>query len=456
MTTDTIPVPEPARPPASSAGRNAVFKLVGIAVLTLAMIVPLILISSLVDERRGYAARAQESVAQGWGGQQTISGPFVAVPYVVPARQAPDGTVIAAERTGEIVFLARDLKVAAKPVVEERARGIFRIPVYTADISMEGVFARPEARRLPSGATLDWSRARLALGVADVRGLSSDMKLEWADGAPAFDPGTGLQAAPSGVQAAVQLAEQGDTPFRLSLRVRGLGRLAFAPSAENYVATISSAWPHPSFDGAYLPETREVTAEGFSAEWRVSHLARALPQIWDNEAGVSIYGTEFGATFFQPVDFYQLVDRSLKYAILFVGLSFLVFFLVETVTGARVHVVQYLLVGAAQVIFYLLLLALAEQIGFASAYLAAGVACVALTALYAISVLGARRRALAVGAALGVLYALLYTLLNEEDYALLTGATASFLALALTMYLTRRVDWRQQGASALEPPPRPS
>lgn len=434
--------------PIGASGRNAALKLFGIGIMTIIMIVPLMLIASLVDERRSYAYEAAADVAQGWGGQQTIAGPFIAIPYVIPEKRSAAGALISDAQRGEVITLAKTLEAKASPAVEERARGIFRIPVYAGEIEMTGSFVRPDTHAFPEDTIFEWNRARLAHGVLDVRGISGDVALDWGGKTgPAFNPGTGVNASTQGVETGVVLND-GETRFTLKLRLRGTGRLAFVPSAEVFSASVASAWPHPSFDGAYLPETREISDAGFKAVWRVSHLARTLPQAWDNNEQVNVEGSAFGVTFYQPVDFYQLVDRSLKYAILFVGLSFLVFFLVETVTGARVHVVQYLLTGAAQVVFYLLLLALAEQIGFALAYLAAGVACVALTTVYAAAILGTRLRALAVGGALTVLYGLLYTLLNEEDYALLTGAVASFLALALTMFLTRKVDWYQAQASA--------
>ena len=448
-----------ASPPTpSTGGRNAGLKLFGIVLMTLVMAVPLVMISSLVDERRSYAGEAAANVAQGWGGSQTVAGPFLVVPYAVPEKRDERGALLSDALNGDVVILARTLEVKATPTVEERARGIFRVPVYAADLELTGAFVRPDLPGLPDGAVIDWTRAHLALGVGDVRGISGDVALTWngQDGAT-FAPGTGVSAAYSGIQTPIAVGTA-EMPFKLTLRLRGTGRLAFVPSAESFAASVGSAWPHPSFDGAYLPETREIGETGFSAVWRVSYLARPLPQVWFNSDNVSTGPAEFGVTFYQPVDFYQLVDRSLKYAILFIGLSFLVFFLAETVTGARIHVVQYLLAGAAQVIFYLLLLAFAEQIGFTPAYLIAAAACVVLTALYAGPVLGSLKRGLAVAGALIVLYGLLYTLLNEEDYALLTGAVASFLALAVTMFMTRKVDWYQAQVSvrdAVTLPPTP-
>ena len=437
----------PTATPLRPGGRNAALKLFGIGVLTLVMIVPLMLIGNLVDERRSSAREAEAGIAQGWGGAQALAGPFLVVPFEAPERRDAAGRVIAEATRGEIVTLPSSLDVKVTASVEERSRGIFTIPVFAADIVMSGAFGQPDPRLAPNGAVFDWSRARLALSIADVRGLSGEPQLEWA-GAPAgtvFAPGSGISGMNEGLNVPVTLKGE-ETPYRLSLRLRGTARFALVPGGESFSAVIAAPWAHPSFDGAYLPEERDIGPDGFTASWRVSHLARAMPQAWINGEIGYPDSSAFGVTFFQPVAFYQLVERSLKYAILFIGLSFLSLFLIETVTGARIHIVQYLLAGAAQVIFYLLLLALAEQTGFGPAYLTAAAACTVLTALYAGSALGSMKRGLALAGALTALYALLYTLLNEEDYALLTGAVASFLALALTMFLTRRVDWYEAQA----------
>jgi inner membrane protein len=223
--------------------------------------------------------------------------------------------------------------------------------------------------------------------------------------------------------------------------------LQFAAAGEETGIVAKGNWPHPSFQGNFLPVAREISAQGFTASWKVPHLARNLPQAQpapDNLIG-GLSQASFGVSFYQPVNFYQLVERALKYAILFIGLAFLSFFLIETLSGSRIHGVQYLLIGAAQVVFYLLLLSLAEQIGFDLAYLWAAGATVVLISAYAWSAFKQSSRALVVFAVLSTLYALLFLLLKQEDYALVIGAAAAFAAIAVTMFVTRNVDWYRSG-----------
>lgn len=432
-------------PPAAPVllnGRSALLKLVGIVFLTVLMIVPLVLIAEVANERRMLAADAEENIKQGWGGVQTVAGPFLVVPYTLPEERDEQGRVTAPAQRGRAVVFAKTLKARAAPLVEIRQRGIFSVPVFAAEITLEGEVAQYPLHHVRPDAVPDWRQARLAIGIYDVRGLGADLNV-MVDGqaGPSFDSGTGAQFSSSGISAPLDMSAG---PRKISVRftLRGTGRFNFVAAAEAFTAEVTSNWPHPSFDGAFLPQTRTLRSDGFSASWTISHLARSLPQVFDDQEMVTnTSGSMFGVSFYQPVDFYRLVERSLKYAVLFVGAAFLVLFLIETLSGARMHAVQYVFAGAAQAIFYLLLLALAEQTGFTIAYAAAAGACTLLSGLYAISIFRSFWRAGALMLALTVLYGLLYTLLNEEDYALLTGALAAFAALALTMFLTRKVDW---------------
>lgn len=426
-------------------GRASGFKLVAIAFLTMVMSVPLLMILSIANDREEYARAARQSISQGWGGEQRVIGPFLVVPYKVPEEVDGSGRVVSAATSGEFVVAPQNLSILAEPKTETRSRGIFDVTVYTGTVEMTGAFPNLQSlREIVPSAVLDWTQARVGVGISDVRGISGDVLLNWAGkDVNAFEPGSSIGGIMTGVRTKLPTVDPAaDAAFKLTIPLRGLGRFSFVPVGKAFTAQVRSAWPHPSFDGAFLPETRTITADGFDATWKVSYLAQQTPQTWINkETSYPASYEDLGVSFYQPVDFYQLVARSIKYAVLFVGLAFLTFFLIETVAGARLHIVQYLLAGSAQVVFYLLLLALAEQLGFAAAYFIAAVACIALTSLYVWSIMRSLARGGIVAFALSVLYALLYVLLNEEDYALLTGAVAIFLALALTMFLTRRIDW---------------
>lgn len=238
--------------------------------------------------------------------------------------------------------------------------------------------------------------------------------------------------------------------FALPVVVSGTRELWFRPLARTTAVEVEAGWASPSFAGAFLPVEREVRADGFRARWSVLGVNRRIPAAWsDVEAdGIPFETTRFGVVLHDPVGVYRLVERSLEYGLLLVGLTFGLSFLVEVLSGRRVHPVQYALVGAALVVFYLVLLALAEHVGFGLAWLASAVALVAINAGYAAGALGDRRRGLLVGAWLAILYGFLWVMVTSEDHALLIGAFGVLAMLAATMALTRRVDWYRIDARA--------
>lgn len=426
-------------------------KFLFVALISIAMSVPLFFVFIALMDRQEYARTAAEDIARGWGGSQTIGGPVLAIPYVVAESQRnADGVATTVDVRRVAVFLPKFLKAEADTQTQTRSRGIFDVNVYTADILLSGTFGAPDFHELGfTPKSIDWEQALLLLPVSDLQGLSENVSVTWGAGKSGvpFRPGLLAElAAYSGINARVALtASGGETPFSIAVKLRGASDLQFSAAGETTEVTAKGNWPHPSFQGNFLPVTREITAAGFTAAWKVPHLARNLPQASPTPDTVlgGLTSASFGVSFFQPVKFYLLVERALKYAILFIGLAFLSFFLIETLSGSRIHGVQYLLIGGAQVVFYLLLLSLAEQIGFDLAYLAAASATVLLISFYAWSALKSSAQGLIVFGVLSVLYALLFLLLKQEDYALVIGASAAFAAIAVTMYVTRNVDWYQ-------------
>lgn len=432
-----------------AVARSPGLKFLLVALITLAMSVPLLFIFIALAQREDYAREAAADIARGWGGSQVIGGPALAVPYIVAESQrGPDGVASVVDVRRVAVFLPKLLKADADAKTETRARGIFAANVFTADVVLSGSFVTPDFRELDiAPKAILWDQASLMVTVSDLQGLVENVSVAWgtAQTTLPFRPGLIPDLASNpGINARVPLtAEKAELPFTITMKLRGTGDLQFAAAGEVTEVVAKGNWPHPSFQGNFLPVERTIEAAGFKASWKVPHLARNLPQampIPDNLVNGFSMAT-FGVSFYQPVKFYLLVERALKYAILFIGLAFLSFFLIETLSGARLHGVQYLLIGGAQVVFYLLLLSLAEQIGFDPAYFIAAAATVCLIAAYAWSALKSRDRALVVFAVLSVLYALLFLLLKQEDYALVIGAAAAFAAIALTMYVTRNVDW---------------
>jgi len=416
-----------------------------IAALTVAMAVPLLFIQLALSDREETAAGAIQDIASGWGGPQIVAGPVVLLPYTVERATVVDGKTIQSTLRLTAVLLPENLNMAVQASEETRWRGIFAVPVYRSAVRMHATFEKAALATLaPSDAHILWNEATVSILVSDAHGLAENVSLSVNGRTIAFQPGAGMpDLKVTGIQAPLGLSGADNLSLETNLTLRGSRELSLSPLGRRTTASIRSAWPSPSFFGAFLPSERKVGAEGFEASWVVPYLARGFGQHFDttDEAVQQLVTPAFGVRFYQPVDHYQLVQRSLKYAILFVALAFLVFFVVETVSPRRLHVVHYALVGAAQVLFYLLLLSLSEHIGFARAYLAAATATIGLTSLYAISALASKLRAGVLCLILSMLYGLLYIILNAEDYALLIGSTLLFVALAATMYVTRKIDW---------------
>lgn len=436
----TDPTPEPrAR---STAGRA--WRMAGLVMLSVAMAVPLMLIAEIAAERRGYSDEAAWTIAQSWGGRQTLSGPFLVVP-VEGRREVEirndDGSVSLREETGLVepaILMPERLEIDSTATTEIRARGIFEVPVYTVRHAL-GLDFDPArlAGSLGEGERLLWDRAELVIGVSEPRALRG---VDTGGTAPAFEPGSGLRGL-KGIHAPLG-DPRGLGDLAITLTLGGSQGLHFTPTGRQTTVRLGADWPHPSFVGHFLPAAREIGPEGFTASWEIPHLARPVEQVLRGPAALGrLQAAAFGFGLFQPVDLYHKAERAAKYGILFIALTFCTVFLMEGAARRPTHVAQYVLIGAAQCVFFLLLLSLAEQIGFGAAYLAAAAATIALLSFYAVSALGLGRRGLILTGALGVLYAVMYLILISEDYALLAGSVLAFAAVAATMVATRHDDW---------------
>ncbi|HEY0107095.1 MAG TPA: cell envelope integrity protein CreD [Rhizomicrobium sp.] len=447
---------EPVQPTSPSRRlRSPAVKFLIIAALTIAMAIPLLLIQFALSDRESTAAGAAQDIASGWGGSQIVAGPVLLVPYTVTREQTIDGKLVDTQFRQTAVLLPETLNVKAQADEETRWRGIYAVPVYRAAIALHAGFSKASfANLFPPDARIAWNEASISVLVSDAHGLADNVALTVNGQTIAFQPGAlmtaiGNPVAPvtsatmNGMHVPVTLAAPADLTLDTTFTLRGSRELSFAPLGRRTTASMTSQWRSPSFFGAFLPNERKVTKDGFAASWVVPYLARGFGQSFQttDDAAPVLLTPASGVKFYQPVDHYQLVQRSLKYAILFIALAFLVFFVIETVSPRRLHAVQYALVGAAQALFYLLLLSFSEHIGFANAYLVASAATVGLTALYAMSALADKARAAVLGIILALLYGLLYVILNAEDFALVIGSSVLFVALAATMYVTRRIDW---------------
>jgi inner membrane protein len=433
-------------------------------VLVLVLLVPLHLIEGVVSERALRHDTVVKDISRTWGEPQVLTGPMLIIPYryTVERQQSLDTELV--ERKGQAFFLPDALAIAAAVEPELRYRGIFEAIVYTASLSVSGSFAAPDFAQL--GVTPEdvfWSEAMLSFGISDLRGATGEPKVTWGTEAFAFVPGTGSGLLGGGVHAAVPIDPASASPvaFSLDLGFTGSRSIAFTPVGRTTRVELASSWPHPGFTGAYLPAERSVGDDGFKASWTVSYLGRDTPQRWTSRDG-NVSGlaqrasdSRFGVLLISPVDFYLKSERSVKHGALLIVLIIAAIFIFEIVTPLRVHFFQYALVGFALCLFYLLLLSLAEIVGFLAAYVSAATMSTALITLYIAKVLASRKRALLIAGFLAAVYGYLYIILQLEALALVSGALGLFLALAAVMYATRNVDWyalgRAQDDAASQP-----
>jgi inner membrane protein len=435
---------------------NLLLKLVVLGGLLFAFMIALIAIYGVVRDRARYRDQVGNDVARSTAGRQVVMGPVLVVHFRerITTEDAKGARTTSVE-TGSTVLLPESLVVTARAGVEERARGIHRAQVFRATQTLAGEFVIPPALGLPETRDLvDVVSARLVATVSDPRGLRRAPTARWAGAPVEVTPGGGdtpiERAIGSDVPVAIATTST-RVPFEVALELVGTERLAFVPVGGTTATTLESDWPHPSFDGAFLPDDRAVNAQGFRASWQLSRFATgagvgAGQLLLQNPGGLE--GRDFGVRFVKPVDIYQQAERAVKYGILFVLLTFVTFMMFEVLKSLAVHPVQYALAGAAVALFFLLLVSLSEHVPFALAYVIASAGCVGLLAFYVGHVLHSPRRGAGFAALLALLYALLYVLLQSEDYALLMGALLLFGVLATVMVITRRVDWYRVGAGA--------
>ncbi|HRE53879.1 MAG TPA: cell envelope integrity protein CreD [Candidatus Competibacter sp.] len=437
-------------------------------------------ISYLIDER---AARRNEvvlGIAAATAREQTLIGPVLVVPYTRivktqrlstqeakpaevensasgwrlnadPQKPAEAKLVEFENRFSDTLYLLpAELEVQNQMNTEQIQRSLYHAVVFTAGISIKGRFASEGGLLKPqANEQIIFGDPRLIVGITDPRGILRAPVLAWAEQRLDFLPGTAEPKMPNGIQAhprGLDLQTAWSANFSFSLDLRGTQAFELAPVGDATRIGVRGNWPHPSFYGQFLPETREVTDAGFSGAWSTTRLATNMPhQLFEHLRNDRPLDTLIGVRFMDPADSYVQTDRAIKYGLLFVGLTFAAFFLFEILKRLSIHPFQYGLTGAALVLFYLLLLALSEHLAFALSYAIATLGCVALLTYYLAHILGSPRWGLAFGALIGAVFGLLYVLISLEDHALLAGSISLFGGLALAMVITRKVDWYQLG-----------
>jgi len=426
--------------------------------LALILLVPVSMIRDLVGERQARRNDAVRDIALGWGARQTVTGPYLVLPYertvTRTIHETVDGNVrerrIDRTEAGLLRLPADATEWSIAAATSEKARGIYRARLYTAGIEATGRITLPANFGQPGAASrIRWGTPRLVLGVSDPRGIRSVSALAFGGEKFRFTPGSGDAALPAGLHAplsGVRAAPARSLEFAFTLELAGSEAFAIAPVARDTRVAMRADWPHPSFQGVFLPARHDLNPGGFAAQWRVSQFAaqgaESLTRCEGARTACAGVGSQtLGVSFIEPVGVYQQLDRASKYGFLFIGLMFAAFFLFELLRRLAIHPIQYALVGLALAIFFLLVTALSEHIAFALAYAIATLACVGIVTAYSVRALGSGAAGVAFGAALAALYGALYLLLMAEDYALLAGSALLFALLAGTMIATRGVDW---------------
>ncbi len=421
-----------------------------VGVLVLVFLIPVGMIREVRSEREAYRAEALEDVSSKAGGRTLITAPFLAVPvrYEVRETNAKGETYLRTRREVFVVF-PETLTLDADARVELRRRGIYAVPVHRTDVRADLEFTfRPEETGIP-GVRVDWADIRLQYVYGDSRSLRESPVLSGPDGSSAVlrSGVPAVELAARSVSAPVRLSPSASGAYRLTTRLdlalSGAEALGFLALADTNALKLTCDWASPSFSGYRLPAGRDLGESGFQAEWFVDEPARVLPRVLaaSDFRPESTAGADFGVDFLQPTDVYQQVHRALRYAVLFLFIPFAALFLFEVLARRRLHVVQYILVGLANCLFYLLLLALAEHLPFLAAYLISAAAVSAATTFYVGAFLPDRRQAALAFAVLALQYGYLFCALSSEDYALLIGSVGLFGIVALTMAATRKVDW---------------
>ncbi len=419
-----------------------------IALIILILQIPAIYVGNLITEREERQKEAINEVSSKWAGAQNINGPVVIIPYW--SEKIENGQNI---RLKEYAFFLPDqLNFDAKAIPEERHRGIYKVILYTASVNIKGTYNGLPYQDLGLDSTkMLWNEAFVSLSIADAKGLNDEIKMKWNNQTIPLTMQT--FAGFEGLMAPLKLVGPDDmlhVQFETVMNVAGSQKLLFTPSGKITTATLVSKWPHPSFSGDVLPQTKNVQKDGFTAQWKSLSFKRKFPQQWretrsaKNDTSTyytNIYNSSFGADFYIPVNAYQKTTRSVKYSFLCIVLTFAFFFIVETTNKKSVHPLQYGLIGVALILFYVLLLSFSEYIGFNVAYLIASAGTIGLIGWFINGILQSGKLTVILSMVLLLTYSYIFTILQLQDYALLLGSIGLFITLFVIMYFSRKIQW---------------
>jgi inner membrane protein len=419
---------------------SATIKIFMIGILVLLLLIPTSMISSMMRERKSRRDSVIQEINQKWGNRQVVAGPFFTIPYTYFYKDEKD---ILQSTIRYLHILPEKLVISGHIVPQIRYRSIYEAVLYTVLLQVNGNFTMPDLSRTDfDQQNIQWEKALFSVGITDMKGIQNNITVQFNEKQYKAHPGLKTSdIASSGVHCYIPLSPTNDTgSFSFQLTLNGSEDLKFIPSGETTSLKLASDWPSPSFNGAYLPVNREVTDNGFSAEWNVLHLNRNYPQFWTGNR-YNVNNSSFGLKLLITADLYQRSVRISKYAIIFIVFTFSAFFLTEIINKKRVHPIQYMLIGLAVLLFYVLLLSISEHLNFDIAYIISACAITTTITCYAKGIIRNNYFTLTICGILLILYTYLYIVLQLEDYALIMGGIGLFIVLTLIMYITRKIDW---------------
>lgn len=413
------------------------FKAAIIFVMAFFLWIPTNIIREVINERESRQKEAIEEVSSKWAGRQTITGPILVIPY--------NGTSNGISYLKKFAwFMADQLDINSSVSPQKRHRGIYDIVVYEGDVSITAKFNDIKINQLTvPPANFLWSETKLLLQISDLsRGINEEIFIKWKDSSILCQPWSETTAnVGDALYAAVPLTAEDATTqniFTVKFSLHGSQQLMFSPAARETKIQMTGNWPDPSFTGIKIPEAPNTSDTGINVKWK--YLNRTTPMVW-NDQFMNLQSSAMGANLIIPVDGYDKTERSVKYALLCIILTFVAFFLIETIYKRNLHLIQYGLAGCALVLFYTLLLSISEYTGFNLAYLIAGVATIGLVTWFVGSIMKSGKLAIFIGFVLAVVYGYIFTIIQLQDYALLMGSIGLFVALAIIMYFSRKLQW---------------
>ena len=430
---------------------NIYLRILIIAMIILLLLVPTFLIENQIKEREKINKDAIEEVSSKWSGSQKISGPFLSIPNIHYQKIKKNGSEnLETEIIDQIHLFPSEFKINGVINPEIRYRSIYEVVVYNSYLEISGYFKTEDLKSNNLDfKNLQFNNATLNFGITDLRGIEKQVQLLWNGESYFFNPGVSNKHVVSkGISTPVKMIVNDSVyQFSFKLKLKGSQKLYFNPVGKISDITLKSTWNNPSFNGAFLPDERQISGSGFSAHWNILNLNRNFPQVWINDSN-NMSDSEFGVDLILPIDIYQKTYRAIKYAFLTLCLTFLAFFFIETLKKKFIHPVQYLLIGISLVVFYSLLLSTSEYINYYWSYAISAVLTILLISGYVRAILKSNKFAILILLLLTVLYTFIFIIIQLQDSALLVGSLGIFIILAIVMFLSRKIDWQNLTNSA--------